>query len=102
MKRRAAHAVIYAIWLAFGLSIAFLFWSGRVRAATVAEIPNVAKLMDERGDCPRDWFRARGPEFREGCYRMEYPSYEIIIAWRDGKVVRYTEMQFEIYGELTP
>lgn len=69
-------------------------------ARDVAEIPNVATLTDEQHQCPYGWREARRVDFTRGCWRVDYPSYTVYIQWRDGKRAVYTEMQFEIHGEL--
>lgn len=102
---RICHALIVLVAFAFFCALLWaLTLPGRVfaqeTAHVVAEIPNVAKLTDQQGTCRREWFVARGPEFRRGCYRVEYPSYEVVIEWDDGATQRFTEGQFEVYGEL--
>lgn len=68
------------------------------KAATVAEILNVAKFTDERGECPRLHRVAIAPDGTRGCWTMGEVDRRITIRWPDGRVVEYSEIQFNIYA----
>ena len=84
-------SALAALALAYGIDAA--------HAATVARI-NDAKLTDEHAQCPRLYREAVRFDGVRGCWTIGEHSRGVTIFWADGRIDRYTEMQFEIYGRI--
>jgi hypothetical protein len=83
---------------AFALSLMFVICGSAV-AAPVAEIHD-ATLTNEHAKCPRLHLEAVRRDFVRGCWTIGEHTREVVITWADGRVDRYSEMRFEIYGRV--
>ena len=94
----ASAAVRYTTAILLALA-SLMFTVCVARAATVAEIPGVAKFTDERGNCPRLWRVAIAPTGERGCWTIDEVSRAVTIRWFDGAVLVYSETRFNIYAQ---
>lgn len=88
----------FTLVLVVAVLIAMIVFPLPAQAATVAEIPGVAKFTTERGDCPWMHRVAIAPNGTRGCWTIGEIDRRVTIRWPDGRVVSFSETQFNIYA----
>lgn len=97
---RRPHDMVSKVLFASACFIILLAFIPRAKAADVMEIPGVAVLTDERGQCPRNHAIAKFPDLTRGCWTIGEHD-RITRIYRGRKLVaEYSSVRLEIYGRL--